>query len=91
MLGKEVKAPAGPSTWKVVLLVNGTSQGDARVTTTAPLDVGRQHVVAEEYTSTQLNHRVGADKNPGRRQVSWSSPPGAVEEPFRLAASTPSP
>ncbi len=84
VLGKEVKAPAGPSSWKVVLLVHGTSDGDAHVTTTAPLDVGRQHVVSEDYTSTQLKHRLGSDKDPNRRLVHWSSRTARKDSPIRL-------
>jgi hypothetical protein len=84
VLGEEIKGPAGPSNWKVVLLVNGISQGHARVDTPAPLDVGRQHVVSEEYASTQLNHRVGSDKEPGRRLVHWSSRASDPDGPFRL-------
>lgn len=84
VLGQEVKAPAGPSSWKVVLLVNGIGHGDARVVTTAPLDVGRQHVVSEDHSSTQMTYRVGADRQPGRRLVHWASRAADPEGPFRL-------
>jgi len=84
VLGEEVKAPPGQSTWKVVLMVNGINQGEGRVTTTAPLDVGRQHLVSEEYNSTQLNHRIGGDRQPGRRQVHWTSRASDKDQPFRL-------
>ncbi len=84
VLGDEVKAPPGQSTWKVVLMVNGIAQGDSRVVTAAPLDVGRQHLVSEEYASAQLNHRIGGDKQPGRRQVYWTCRVSDKDRPFRL-------
>ena len=67
----------------MVLLVNGTCQGDSRIITTAPLDVGKQHVLSEEYHSTQMNHRAD-DKVPGRRQVFWTRRGGQADGPFRV-------
>ncbi len=84
VLGQEVLAPASASTWKVVLQVNGISQADSQVITTAPLDMGRQHVVSEESSSSQLKHRSGSDKTPGRRQVSWTARADQPEGAFRL-------
>jgi hypothetical protein len=84
VLGNEVKRPAGPATWKVTMLVQGTSQGDVRVSTTAPLDFGRQHVVSEDYTSPQLQHKAPEEHHPGRRQVYWSRRGLEADGGFRL-------
>ena len=44
ILGDAVKVPRGPGTWKVAMVVQGVSQGDAHLQTAAPLDFGRQHI-----------------------------------------------
>lgn len=84
VLGGEVKAPAGPSTWKVTLMVHGKSIGDVRVISTAPLDMGRQHIVAEEFSSAQMVHKPADERQPDRRQVFWSRRAGEADGSFRL-------
>jgi hypothetical protein len=83
-LGDEVKTPAGPSTWKVALVVRGRSQGEARVTAAAPLDMGRQHVLREEYGSPQFVHKPVEAKRPDRRSVFWTRRPGQTDGPIRI-------
>jgi hypothetical protein len=80
VLGDEV--PAGPNTWKVTMTVHGTSQGDAKILTAAPLDVGRQHVQREEYGSAQLRHKAPDVHRPERRPVLWSRRAGVADGPF---------
>jgi 7 transmembrane helices usually fused to an inactive transglutaminase/Transglutaminase-like superfamily len=88
VLGGEVQAPAGAGAWKVTLMVHGFSHGDARVITTAPLDVSRQHILSEDYTCAQMVHKAGDDKRSkeeeGRRQVFWSRRANEPDGPFRV-------
>ncbi len=83
VLGDEVKTPAGPSTWKVTLVVRGQSQGEARVVTAAPLDMGRQHVLKEEFGSGQFVSKPPEVNRPDRRSVFWTLRPGQAAGPFR--------
>src|SRR5262249_26766747 len=71
VLGDEVTTPAGPSTWKVTLLVRGHSQGEPRLLTAAPLDMGTQHVLKEDFASPQFVHKPPEAKRPDRRSVFW--------------------
>src|SRR4029079_3725338 len=57
VLGDEVKAPAGPGTWKVTLLVTGKCTGDVKLLTATPLDFGRQHIFNEVCRSEELYAR----------------------------------
>lgn len=82
VLGREVKAPAGPNTWKVRLVVQGNSQDDARLITATPLDFGHQHVVREECVSKELTQRPADARHPERRQIHWTPRSGAAG-PFR--------
>ncbi len=83
VLGAEVRMPAGPDTWKVTLLVQGASQG-GRLTTPAPLDNARQHVLHEEFSSPQFAARGPDTTHPERRSVAWTRLPGKTDGPFRL-------
>src|SRR6185503_2138274 len=83
VLGEEVKTPAGPSTWKVTLVVRGQSQGDARFVTAAPLDMGRQHVLKEEFHSTQYSEKPSEGKRQDRRSIFWSRRAGQTDGPIR--------
>jgi hypothetical protein len=79
------EAPAGPNTWKVTLAVRGASQGgDARVTTAAPLDFGRQHVLREQFSGEAMRARPAGEKQPDRRQMVWVQQGGAADGPFKL-------
>lgn len=80
VLGEEVRRPAGPGLWKVTLAVQGTSQGTARVWTTTPLDLDRQHVVEDTYTSGELSHRPPEARHPERRRVVWTQRLGTPKE-----------
>src|SRR5579872_5591352 len=83
-LGDEVKTPAGPSTWKVTLVVRGQSQGEARVAAAAPLDMGRQHVLKEEFGSPQFVSKPVDARRPDRRFVLWTRRPGQSDGPIRI-------
>jgi hypothetical protein len=83
-LGDEVKTPAGPSTWKITLVIRGQSQGEARIVAAAPLDMGRQHVLKEDFRSPQFVHRQVDAKRPDRRSVSWTRRPGQTDGPVRV-------
>ncbi len=83
VLGDEVKTPAGPSTWKVTLVVRGQSQGEAHAITAAPLDMGRQHVLKEDFGSGQFVSKPPDTKRPERRSVFWSCRPGHSVGPVR--------
>lgn len=84
ILGNEVKRPGGPGTWKVTMVVQGVSQGNARVTMAAPLELGRQHVLDEHFHSEQLVNKPPDTRRPGQRPVYWSRRAGAADGPFRL-------
>src|SRR5260370_40705852 len=69
VLGAEVKLPAGPPVWKVVMVVQGHAQGEPRLVTAAPLDVGRQHVLREEFSSPHLTTKRPEPNQPDRPPV----------------------
>jgi hypothetical protein len=72
VLGDEVRAPYGPGTWKVAMLVKGQSTAaDAKVLTMTPLDFHRQHIQGEEFRSDELLAKPPDAKHPERRQVLW--------------------
>src|SRR4051812_8219678 len=77
LLGDEVRRPIGPSTWKVTLTVQGTSQGQARVFTATPLDLERQRVIDDSYDSDELHHKPPEARHPERRRVVWSQRGGS--------------
>ena len=84
VLGDEVRAPNGPGTWKVAMLVKGKlTAADARVLTLIPLDFGRQHIQAEEFRSTQLLARPPEAKHPERRLVVWVPRAGLTSGSFQ--------
>ena len=85
VMGDEVKLPLGPNKWKVTMVVQGTGGGDVRLQTAAPLGIGRQHVLKEQYASDQLLSKPPEARNPDRRQVLWQSRAGANDGPFRAS------
>jgi hypothetical protein len=86
VLGDEVRRPTGPGTWKVTLVVQGTSQGRARLLTTTPLDLERQHLLADSYSSRELTHRPPRAHRPQRRRVLWAQRAGVADGPFQARA-----
>src|SRR5262245_50132077 len=85
ILGHEARAPSGPRTWKVTLLVNGHSNGgNVRLRTALPLDFERQHIHNEAFSSTELVARPQDGKHPERRQVQWTPRPGFTQGHFRV-------
>jgi hypothetical protein len=83
VLGDEVRLPAGPGTWKVILRVEGHAQGNSRLITLAPLALGRQHILRESCRSDELLDRPAESRSPERRQVLWSRRAGTPDGPFR--------
>ncbi len=83
VLGDEVRRPVGPQTWKITLAVQGTGQGRARLYTATPLDLERQHLLDDRYTSKQLHHKAPEARFPQRRRVVWSQRQGRGNEDFR--------
>jgi 7 transmembrane helices usually fused to an inactive transglutaminase/Transglutaminase-like superfamily len=83
VLGNSVHLPAGAAAWKVTMVVQGVSLGAARLTTAVPLDLERQHVLKDEYTSPQLLSKPPESRKPERRQVIWTRRGGAAAGPFR--------
>lgn len=84
VLGEQVKAPAGPGSWKVTLLVHGKMTAkDARLLTATPLDFGRQHIVREDCHSAELLDKPPDSRHPERRTVLWSQRGGRAENTFR--------
>jgi hypothetical protein len=92
VMGDEVTVPHGPGTWKVSMVVQGRSQGEARLLTLTPLDFGRQHLVRESYQSAEFldsapeaRHDAAPEsRHPERRRVLWKKRVGARDGPFRL-------
>jgi hypothetical protein len=85
-LGGEVKTPAGPSTWKVTLVVRGEMQRDAHFITSAPLDMGRQHILKEEFNSPHFAPRAGESKRSDRRSIFWTRRANQSDGPLRARA-----
>jgi transglutaminase-like putative cysteine protease len=83
VLGEEVHRPVGPGTWKVALAVGGTSHGHSRLWTATPLDLDRQHLVEDVYTSDEFAHKPPEARHPERRRVLWSQRPGTPDGAFR--------
>lgn len=84
VLGAEVKAPSGPKTWKVSLLVTGKSTSkNAKLRTITPLDFDRQHIRSESFQSAELIDKPPDSRQPNRRQVLWSQRPNVAPGPFR--------
>jgi 7 transmembrane helices usually fused to an inactive transglutaminase/Transglutaminase-like superfamily len=81
-LGDQVGRPFGPGCWKVTLAVQGTSLGSARLMTATPLDLERQHVLADHYESAELACKPPEARRPQRRQVLWTQRGGAQPGPF---------
>jgi hypothetical protein len=84
VLGDEVQRPIGPGTWKVTLAIQGTSHAQARVWTTMPFQLERQHVVDDVYRSEEFSHRPPEARHPDRRRIVWTLRHGATPGPFRL-------
>jgi 7 transmembrane helices usually fused to an inactive transglutaminase/Transglutaminase-like superfamily len=85
VLGKEVKLPGGPGTWKVTLLVHGKcGAADGKVMTVAPLDFGHQHVLQELGRSSEFQARPRDAKRLDRQLVLWTRRAGIPEGAFRL-------
>jgi hypothetical protein len=82
VLGDEVKAPAGPGTYKVTVVVRGKSAGEARLITACPLDFKRQHVCNEQCQSAELTPRHTEARRGERRQVQWAQKSGG-KGPFQ--------
>ena len=72
VLGDEVKAPVGPGTYKVTMVVRGKSNGDARLVTACPLDFNRQHISHETCHSAELNGKHQDGRRGERRQIQWT-------------------
>jgi hypothetical protein len=88
-LGEETKAPLGPGTWKVTLIVRGKTHGGARLITAAPLDFNRQHIFNEAFRSAEMKERQEARhpdccRHPERRVVLWSQRPGGGKGIFQV-------
>jgi hypothetical protein len=84
VLGDEVRLPAGPSTWKVTMLIQGKSAGaDARLMTATPLDFGQQHIAHVLCRSTEFLSKPPNAKHPERHHVLWALRGGLPEGPFR--------
>lgn len=81
VLGEDVKAPHG--SWKITLVVQGESHGDARVVTSAPPEFGHQHVFQEACHSKELIAKLPAPRNPDRHSVVWTKKGGPGEGLFR--------
>jgi hypothetical protein len=83
-LGNEVLVPRGPGTWKVTLLVSGSSTGkDARLLTVTPLNFNRQQICREICQSEEFFDKPPAARHPERRQVLWAQRATVPLGPFR--------
>ena len=85
VLGREVKVPGGPGTYKVTLLVQGKCSGsEGKVQTTAPLDFGHQHVLQELCRSSEFLARPRETKRGEHHHVLWTQRVGIPPGPFRV-------
>jgi hypothetical protein len=83
VLGDEVRRPTGPNTWKITMVVHGTSTGGARLVTATPLALERQRVLDDAYQSRQLFPKPPEARHPERRQVIWTQRGGVPDGPFQ--------
>ncbi|HMF14745.1 MAG TPA: transglutaminase-like domain-containing protein, partial [Gemmataceae bacterium] len=83
VLGDEARMPVGANTWKVTMVVQGHSLGDAKLQTATPLDIDRQHVLRETWRSSSFLDRPPSVRQPQRRLVHWTQRAGTGEGPFR--------
>src|SRR5690242_15550916 len=84
-LGPEARLPHGPDTWKVTMLVQGKSAGDAKLVTAAPLDGPRQHLLGESWAGDGFTAKPQDPRPAGdRRTVLWTQKPGAEPGSFRV-------
>src|SRR5580704_1717243 len=84
VLGPEVRLPHGPDTWKVTMLVQGKSTGDARLFTAAPLDGPRQHVVSEQCVGEDFAFRPMEPPGGDHRTIRWDQKLAAPAGPIRV-------
>jgi hypothetical protein len=83
VLGDEVRVPVGSNTWKVTMIVQGQSQGGAKLLTATPLDFDRQHILRESWSSGELLNKPPDARHPDRRQVHWTQRADRPDGPFR--------
>jgi hypothetical protein len=83
VLGDEARVPVGANTWKVTMVVQGESQGDAKLLTATPLDFDRQHILRETWRSSIFLDNPPTARHPQRRVVNWTQRAGTGEGPFR--------
>jgi hypothetical protein len=83
VMGAEARMPIGSNTWKVTMVVQGHSQGGAKLQTITPLDFDRQHILGESWRSGTFLDKPPTARHPERRLVHWSQRAGTGEGPFR--------
>jgi hypothetical protein len=83
VLGDEARVPIGANTWKVTLVVQGHSLGDAKLLTATPLDFDRQHILRESWHSGTFLDKPPTARHPQRRTVNWTQRAGTGEGSFR--------
>ncbi len=83
VMGQETAAPSGPGNYKVTMIVQGRSAGEARVLAACPLDFNRQHIFGENYASEELTARMGEAQHGERRQLQWQPRQGTCKGPFQ--------
>src|SRR5262245_46568583 len=84
VLGPAVALPHGPDTWKVTMLVQGKSPGDARLSTATPLESPRQHLAREEWHGDGFTAKPQNQPPGERRTVLWTQRPGIPAGPVRV-------
>jgi hypothetical protein len=82
-LGREIRTPAGPNTYKVTLVLRGKSLGNAKVQMLCPLDYKHQHVFREEFDSRQMVEMPTDAKAHDRRAVQWVQKAGDGKGPLQ--------
>src|SRR5271168_814813 len=82
VLGQEIRAPMGPGTYKVTMLVRGKSQGNAKVRMLCPLDFRQQHVFREEFSSGEMVCKPVEGGSHERRPMQWMQKAGGGKTPF---------
>lgn len=83
VLGGDVALPSNLETWKVTLVVQGKTTGDAKLSTLAPSDTPRQHVLKESTTSELFTAKPN-DAKPVR-EMNWTTPTGSLPMGFRIS------
>jgi hypothetical protein len=86
VLGFELDAPPGESSWRVTLKARGELRNSS-LALALPLDFRRQHIFDEQFPSPDLmpaHREQTVEKVPGQREMTWRRTRPGGAQPFEL-------